>query len=388
MRMANFICLIAILLISQPAIAQKAADENCLAKDAVDLGNIEKNGLNIEQNGSLAPGELKWFKLNAAVPTKFFMKASELDGDYYSSTDFGLVAYDENMNYVASSSGFLLLDLLAGSYYVRLDARPYEEVNYTLIANNNLETEPNDGMNEANDLGTISGSLISGGSLDPSGDADFFKFDVEAGKSGMLEIEGDTDGYDDLSMALYSYNESKERYLPEYTGGSSLNAFINAGTYYLRILDKYSATYNYSINISVTSMTCDDEPNDSFEEAISLGTLNSTSALIGEGCIQSTLDEDYFKFEIPENMSNASNMTVTIKTITERDTRLYLYDSNEEELAYNDDYLGAGPSRIIEDLEPGEYYLMVNAYSSSGTAGYKISVEEGAEEDVKSEEEF
>lgn len=388
MRIANFICLMAILMISQPAIAQKAADENCLAKDAVDLGNIEKNGLNIEQNGSLAPGELKWFKLSSAEPTKFFMKASELDGDYYSSTDFGLVVYDENMKYVASSSEVLLLDLLAGSYYIRLDARPYEEVNYTLIANNNLEIEPNDGMTEANDLGTISGSLISGGSLDPSGDADFFKFDVVAGKSGMLEIDGDSDGYNDLSMALYSYNESKERFLPEYTGGSSLNAFINAGTYYLRILDKYSATYNYSINISVTSITCDDEPNDSFEEAISLGTLNSTSALIGEGCIQSSLDEDYFKFELPENMSNASNMTVTIKTITKRDTRLYLYDSDEERLDYNDDYQGAGPSRIIKDLGPGEYYLMVNAYSSSGTAGYRISVEQGAEEDVESEDEF
>jgi hypothetical protein len=379
----------AILLISQPAVAQKASDASCIAKDAADLGNIKTDGLNIEQSGSLAPGELKWFKLTATEPAKLFMKASEVDEeDYYSSTDFGLVVFDENMNYVASSSKVLLLDLLAGVYYIRLDARPYEEVNYTLIANNNFETEPNDGINEANetnDLGTISGSLVIGGSLEPSGDADFFKFDVEAGKSGMLEIDSDTDGYNDISMALYSYNKSKERYLPEFTGGSSLNAFITSGTYYLRVLDRYSGTYNYSINITLTSMTCDEKPNDSFEEAISLGTLNATSALIGEGCIQPSLDEDYFEFEVP---NNSDIKTVTIKTITKGDTRLYLYDKDEDEISYNDDYKGVGPSRITEDLEPGIYYLMVNAYSSSGIVGYKISVAEGEEDDDKSIDEW
>ncbi|MGV8176054.1 MAG: PPC domain-containing protein [Methanothrix sp.] len=382
MRMANLICLMAILLISQPAVAQEASDASCMAKDAADLGSIKMDGLNIEQSGILAPGELKWFKLTATEPAKLFMKVSEADEeDYYSSTDFGLVVFDENMNYVASSSEVLLLDLLTGVYYIRLDARPYEEVNYTLIANNNIETEPNDGMNEANDLGTISGSLVIGGSLEPSADADFFKFDVEAGKSGMLEIDSDTDGYNDLSMALYSFNESKQRYLPEFTGGSSLNAFITSGTFYLRVLDRYSDTYNYSINITLTSMTCDEEPNDSFEEAISLGTLNSTSALIAEGCIQPSLDEDYYEFEVP---NNSDIKTVTIKTITKGDTRLYLYDEDEDQITYNDDYKGVGPSRITEDLEPGIYYLMVNAYSSSGIVGYKISVAEGEEDDDKS----
>jgi hypothetical protein len=366
MKTEFLICLMAMLLISQPALAQQTIDKNCLIQEAVDLGDIGKDRVNLVENGSLNPIEMKWFQFNVSEPVRLFIKASNPDENYYSSTDFGLVVYDENTSYVASGEGLLAKDFLPGSYYARLDARPFETANYTLIISNNFETEPNDGMMEANDLGTITKSQFFGGCIDPAGDADFIKFNLADGESGKLTVDSE----DDLSLVLYSYNESKKYYQPEYTDTYSLTAFIDPGIYYLRIegSDSYQEEYNYTMNISVSSITCDKEPNDSFAQAISLGNLNSSEALTEVGCLQSDDDEDYFKFEVRENMS------VTMKTITEGDTRLYLYNSSKDELDHNDDYEGyAGKSQIERDLDAGEYYLMVDGFASG--IEYGISVE-------------
>lgn len=353
----------AMLLIAQPVFAQQTIDKSCVS-GAIDLGNIGKEKLNLVQNGSLNPGELKWFQFKVADSARFFIKISEPDESYYYSTDFGLVVYDENMNYVTSDAKMVLLDLTQGSYYVRLDARPFEMVNYTLIANNNFETEPNDGISEANDIGTIAGSQLFGGSIEPAGDADFIKMNVPEGKSGKLSI----DSSDDVALVLYAYNESKKYYQPEATDTYSLTEFIDPGTYYLRIesTDQYYESYNYTLNISFVSMTCDKEPNDLFAQAIDMGALNESAALTEMGCIKTEDDKDSYKFEVPENMS------VTIKTITEGDTRIYLYDSEEEELDYNDDYEGRA-SQIERDLEPGNYYVVVDGFYSG--IAYELSVE-------------
>ncbi|MCX6678174.1 MAG: PPC domain-containing protein [Methanothrix sp.] len=366
MKIVSLICMMAMLLIVQPVFAQQTIDKNCVSQGAIDLGNIGKEKLNLVQNGNLSPGELKWFQFKVLDSARFFMKITQPDGSYYYATDFGLVVYDKDMNYVASSSSLVLLDLMPGSYYVRLDARPYEKANYTLTANNNFETEPNDGLSEANDLGTLAGSQLVGGSIEPSGDADFIKINLAEGQSGKLSI--DSDG-SDVALVLYAYNESKKYYLPMATDTYSLSTFVDPGTYYLRIESSsgYSDTYNYTLNLSFISMTCEKEPNDAFAQAIDLGALNASAALIEKGCLKSTDDKDFYKFVVPENMS------VILKTITKGDTRIYLYDSEEKELDSNDDYDDTRASQIETELLPGEYYVSVDGFDSGIT--YEISVE-------------
>lgn len=368
MKAASMICLMAIMLAAQTAFAEQTIDKNCIAPGAVSLGNIGKDKVNLVQNGSLGPGEQKWFKLDVSETAKLFIKVfntDDLGQSYsYSSVEFGLVLFDASAKYLASDTRSINMELQPGSYLVRLDARPYEEANYTIIVNNNFETEPNDGMTEANDLGTIADSVILGGSINPNGDADFYKFNLPEGQMGRLAVNGDSD----LAFALYSFNESRGYYIPSYTDTYSLYTFIDPGTFYLRVegTDSYSEFINYTLNISIESVKCDAEPNNSFKDAKMLGALNESAAMIEDGCIKEYGDEDYFKFSVPENMS------VTLKTITKGDTKLTLYGSDEEQVAYNDDYEGYS-SQIEEELKPGDYYAVVGAYGSG--FGYKLSIE-------------
>lgn len=298
----------------------------------------------------------------------------------------------------------IVFNLMTGSYGVvfrepainkvankEYDERPYEEVDSSLAAINKIktepndalfeannidkvaksvifdgsietviETEPNDGLSEANDLGTIAGSQLFGGSIEPANDTDFIRIKVAEGQSGKLSIDSDSG----VTIVLYAYSEDKKDYFPQATDTHSLSTFVDLGTYYIRIesIDQY----NYTLNISIASITCDNEPDDSFAQAIDMGALNSSSALIENGCIRTKEDKDYYKFEVPENMN------VTIETIAEGHTRINLYDSAKKELDYSDNYDNRA-SQMEKDLKPGNYYISVDGLNSGIT--YKISVE-------------
>jgi hypothetical protein len=357
MKMTHLACLIAMLLIAHPAFAQPTVDDKCISQEPIDMGDIGKEKLSFIENGSLSPGEMDWFKFNVIDSAKFFMKVAQTE-NYY--TDFAMVIYDENMNFTAQGGDMIFLDLKAGPYYLRLDARTNERVNYTLTASNNIETESNDGLSEANDIGILKENQIFFGSIEPVGDSDFIKMEVPEGKSTGLIIDGE---HSSLSLVLYGYNESRKYYLPLVEMTDTLYTTVDPGTYYLRI-EGYPE--NYTLNISLATMDCDEEPNDSFAEAIDIGTLNASAPLTKTGCVSSG-DGDYYRFSIPENTR------VTMKTITDGDTYLYLYDSEEDQLEYNDDYDGLA-SQIEKRLDPGDYYLMVQSYGS--IVKYEISVEE------------
>ena len=350
-----------LLLMLQPAICQPTISKNCISGEPINMGDIGKEKFDFNEKGNLSPGVANWLSFNVKEPVRFFVMVSEDVIDSYSYADFGMIVYDEKMDIVTiTDSDNVLLDLAPGAYYLRLDARPYQVVNYTLIASNNFEVEPNDGISEANDIGNISQPIIFGGSFKPAGDTDFIKITLPEGKGGMLSVK-----CADVNMVLYGYNESLKYFAPQVTGGSYLSAFVDPGTYYVRVDSSYT-TINYTLNISLAEAKCEDEPNDDFAQALDLGTLGSAAALTKDACIKTADDKDYFAFTVPEEMG------VTVKTITDGDTVLYLYDADEKELDYNDDYDGRA-SRIDKELKAGKYYAMVKAYSSGGLS-YKISI--------------
>jgi hypothetical protein len=376
MKKDILICLAALLLIMPPVMAQETTNKNCLPKISFDLGDIGKQKFSIIHNGTLNLGDLSWFKFTVVEPSKFFITILD------PVTRFAFLVYDKDMNYVTSGWDPLVLNLPAGTYYVRLDISWYESTNYTLLASNWLEAEPNDGLSEANDIGTISVKSTLCASIDPAGDIDFFKFKVADDQGGLLKITP-TNLDNKMILVLYGYNQSQKRYLPEASGGT-LSVFVAPGTYYLRVEDmlckdssyirvirvggggSQDSSYNYALNLSLSQITCDKEPNDSFAQAKSMGTLNASAALLEKGCISSN-DVDYFQFDVLENMS------VTVKTITDGDTFICLYDSNEQSLDCNDDYYGLS-SRIDRELRPGNYYVKVGGYGGGEVFAYELSV--------------
>lgn len=385
MKSAYLLCLALLLLTLQPAFGQPTVDKNCISSEPINMGEIGKDKYSFNQNGNLNPGVSEWLTFKMVDAGKFFVmveesKESESSDSYdyyssYSSPNFGLVVYDASMNILSlSNDGFMMLDLQPGTYYMRLDAVPYEKFNYTLIANNNFEAEPNDGISEANDIGNITEPLLFGGSIDPEGDTDFIKITLPDNQSGVLTI----DSTSDISMVLYGYNESKKYYMPQDTFGDNLVAFVEPGTYYVRINPYYSYysssdITNYTLNISLITATCEKEPNDKISQALDLGTISDNATLSMDACLSGSSDSDYFSFTVPENM------TVTARTITDGDTILYLYNEDKKRLGYSDDYEDSSASQISKKLKAGKYYLLVYAYSSESIF-YTISVSESEDD--------
>ncbi|NYT03040.1 MAG: hypothetical protein GKC10_09845 [Methanosarcinales archaeon] len=335
---------------------------------AVDLGEIGAASASISHKAELQPGDQGWFKLNVIESTRLMIAANaDIDADNY-----GMVLYDADMKYMDSVKDMLMADLSPGIYYIRLDMLPHEAMDYTLIVSNIFETEPNDGLLEAFDLGMLSDSVVVGGFIEPVGDIDFFKFEVPEDGSGLLTVST-TDSKDDYSdkpmVVLYNLNESTGLYVPR-TTGEKLSSLIQPGLYYVRVQEYGSQddAFNYTLSLDIEPIVCDVEPNDSFENSSFIGDLNESGKLSASGCIGMG-DMDYFSFQVP------ANMTVGIKTITDGDSSIVLYDSEMEEVDYNDDCEGKMSSCLESELTAGMYYVTVKCYYEEKEMGYELAIE-------------
>ena len=117
---------------------------------------------------------------------------------------------------------------------------------------------------------------------------------------------------------------------------------------------------------AMTPTQSDDDHGDSFANATNLALDGRQS-----GSINPAGDEDYFRVRVSESG------TLTVYTTGNLDTRGHLYDSNERQLASNDDGgLGDGSNfRIQHEVDAGTYYVRVEAYFRDGTGAYGIHAE-------------
>ena len=109
-----------------------------------------------------------------------------------------------------------------------------------------------------------------------------------------------------------------------------------------------------------------DDHGDSFANATSLAVDGRQS-----GRINPAGESDYFRVRVSESG------TLSVYTTGDLDTRGYLYDSNERQLASNDDGgLGDGSNfRIQREVDAGTYYVRVEAYFRDATGAYGIHAE-------------
>jgi hypothetical protein len=266
------------------------------------------------------------------------------------------------------------LRLEPGTYYARIEAYPInkrnyqaltDELNYTLLIGNTFEDESNDGLTEANYLGTIEKPVMIAGKTDPENDLDFFKFDVPDKCIGRLERSVVTTSLlnDYIDTIVYSFNESLNRYIPE---TSSMTNYIEIsysqiiipeapsseifgpGSYFVRLQKSNDADQDlkdYILLINLSQM-----------EIKSLGSLNKSIPLIKNSSINGS-DIDIYDFIVPELMN------VTMATAGEDgDSEICLYDSHLDRIECNDEFDGHW-SRIDRNLNPGRYYVEVRTYS-------------------------
>ena len=361
MTIKSLIFLIILISVFHSGFAQQSVEQMGDPSSAMDLGDIREETVNIVREESFNhPGDMDWFKFNVNEPQKIFLAAAERD------TYHGIILYDKNMNYVNSGELMLPVMLQSGTYYGRIEAYPidkydYQALNdtlgYTLLAGNSFEKESNDGIIEANNIGTLEEPIMISGEIDPENDIDFFRFDIPEEQSGRLKISEITNSLesDYINVVLYEYNESDERFVPTTSLGEWNPISAKPGSYIARVEKaEYSDYQDYILYLNLSKVNV--RP---------LGILNKSVILNESGHISDS-DSDFFEFEVSEPMS------ASIETSGEDgDSEICLYDSEQNEIECNDDYNGLW-SYVESTLQAGKYYIEVGTLSSE--LSYNLTV--------------
>ena len=199
------------------------------------------------------------------------------------------------------------------------------------------------------------------GSIDPEYDRDMFKLDL-SGASGNTHVWVYTTGELDTSGALYDSNGNLLTDNDDTTSGSEvidtnfrIPWTLAPGVYYVSVVSADRlATGDYTLHAKA------DDHGHSFDTATTL-LLGDSAA----GSIDPEYDRDVFKLDL----SGTSGTTdVWIYTTGELDTRGWLYDSNGDRLAFNNDSYIVGRKdsfQLRRNLSSGVYYLSVRSWAGA-----------------------
>ncbi len=200
------------------------------------------------------------------------------------------------------------------------------------------------------------------GALEYDGDTDVFVLEAEEGVVYQIDVELGTltDSWlavDDSDGFEIAFNDDH--------GDSPASRIVweapSSGKYYIVVGG--DGTGSYTLTVAVSDIVDDHATNT---------VQGATPATVGKP-IQGTLDyigdNDVFAFEVEEG--TLYQIDVELGTLT--DSWLVVYDSDEFEIAYNDDwYDDSLTSRIVwEAPSSGEYYVAVGGY---GTGSYTLTV--------------
>ncbi|SFR69802.1 pre-peptidase C-terminal domain-containing protein [Anaeromicropila populeti] len=233
------------------------------------------------------------------------------------------------------------------------------------------------GMSESESNNTASTAVIIpsdydltqeiGGSIGYAGDVDYYKFVPlnNAGYSIVTLGTTDTFGYlYDSNMNLLDVSDNQLN-----PGGINfeLRYELTAGsTYYIKVTHKSETeTGDYTLKITGVNYDKKDiEPNNSFGTAVSLSDFATVQA-----DISTAGDEDFYKVTV------SGGGSFSFETSGGTDTLGYLYDSNYNLIASDDNSGEENNMKIVSNLSGQQiYYVKVCHSSPNGTGSYSLLI--------------
>ena len=248
----------------------------------------------------------------------------------------------------------------AGTYYVRVTSSGTATGGYALTV---TTTSSEYGNAIASATPVVSGTAISG-NIDTGTNEDYFS--IQLAEGDMLRATT-TGSLDTVGTIL---NSGGDPLATDDNSGAGMNFDVSymtpsAGTYYIRVTSKGSATGRYTL--TVTFIAADD---DHGNERASATKATSGTAITGN--IETGGDEDYFSIQV-----TGTNDLVTLRATTTGTTNTTgtIYDSTGNQLATDNDG-GTGMNFDVSAKIPGPggtFYIKV-ASSGTATGAYSLTV--------------
>lgn len=240
------------------------------------------------------------------------------------------------------------------------------------------ESEPNDLTTTATVIPTnynltqeISATIGS------AGDVDYYKFIPLNSGGYSIETLGTTNTFGylyDNNMNVLDVCDDQQ--FPDGRNCELRCKLVANNTYYIKINHK-ETTGTGDYNLKITPVIYDNkevEPNGSFETANSVEFTECAYPTAAEIGVPG--DEDYYKFTI------TTGGNYTIETVGNSDVQGYLYDSNFNQLAFDDDSGDVSNMKIDYNLSGlSTYYVKVCFWSVLGSGssyGLKVTPEDNA----------
>jgi PKD repeat protein len=374
--------LVAFIFIAQPAVAEPESTNSTSEVTPVDL-NTEYSGLLDVSN------EEDWYKFE--IPNDGYLIIE--DSTASSTLGYLIDLYEQDgethlkqqRRFEDNSGARLSINLTPGIYLVRFirysssSVNPYGNYKFTLnFTEVSLpgDLESNDSVLLAqdvaiNNLVTANLGFRKVGKYDKE---DWYKFEIP--NDGFLVLEDSTTSTLGYVIDLFEQDgetliKNQRRF--EDNSGTRLSISLTPGMYFVRFT-RYSAyttnpfgEYKFTLIFSEVSLPGDIESNDFDSAAQVVAVNNLVSANLGFRKIGKYDEEDWFKFEIP----NDGFLVIDDSTTSTLGYLINLYEEDGETLIKNQRrYEDNSGSRLSVSLTPGNYYVMFNRYSSSTTNPY------------------
>lgn len=225
------------------------------------------------------------------------------------------------------------------------------------------DTSTDDHGNDGDSATAVAVGAAVGGAIDYQGDRDFFRFTAQAGQLYQIDVALGT--LDDSDLDLLDSDGWDLAYNDDF-GNSRASRIVweatESGDYYVGVGGW--GTGSYTLSVTILDIMDDHGNNTDGATAVAVGATTG-------GVIDYEGDRDYFRFTA--QAGQLYQIDVALGTL--EDSQVDLRDSNDWELAYNDDFGDFRASRIIwEAPESGDYYVLVSADWGSSTGSYTLSV--------------
>ncbi len=299
------------------------------------------------------------------------------------------------------------IGLQKGNYYVLVRNRVYTDMTYTLTLsrtdNKDYESEKNDTIDKANQIGvgsTVSGSLAS----QINGiDRDYFKFSLDTNGWCVIDFahepiedlneKDDSDYKNGWNITLLDEKGNMiykgiSAWADDVTASSMIG--LAKGTYYIKIdsenlylnSEKYYLTVNFTENAD-----CETEFNNTFNESDALNVQIPVSGFLSER--ETDYDVDFYILEITEKSDIKIEFSHE-KLPSSRDIfNFTLYNFKRQKIKSTDKNGNEGPTLIkslsdkektvayYKDLPAGKYYVKVTPGIFFSDIQYTLSFTQG-----------
>jgi Dockerin type I domain/Bacterial pre-peptidase C-terminal domain len=269
-----------------------------------------------------------------------------------------------------------------------------------------LPADPDNTFGKAVSLGPVSITATSvSAAIDPDIDIDIYSFSVSAGQVVDLNINTALNGPGGLGsyIRLFSSTGAQLAFNNDAAGpGEVLGAdaylrytFVSAGTYYLGVTNATNIGYDpltgsgttagglnsigsYQLIVQAIAPTVSDS-NDTFSEAVALGSISSSAKSINE-TISPDVDVDMYSFTVSAGQTVDLNINTPLNGPGGLGSYIRLFNATGSELAFNND--AAAPNEMLgmdsylrfTFATAGTYYLGV---SNSNNIAYNPITGEG-----------